>query len=312
VLATVRSREPWICFNANFGDPGEIADHWATLVHTAPWVGAAGVVLDPGTGNLQVRSEILLTGQADLLRERIGWACSAIAHASSRRPNGPKRPDGRPEGPETTRPTEGGSGAPVPAEELLDSSLKDRGWDVVRREDEFISVGLKDPGGARCLIIPGSESGFRAEAEFYVGPHRNSLQRWAQGHFLLVGAGTFRAVFAFGTSDDKTDRAGLGVCLPARASAPELDHALSALSLAVARLRPSSQALEDPSVAERYAGLHSRVGPGHGEGIHRREERSSTTTTHVHRKTRKASAGRPFRNRREGNRSAETLSQGGD
>ena len=271
-----RVQGQWLTLDANPDDNGKKADPWQILLEARGLGNEAQAFMDPRTGELGIRAEILLQEEVDL-SERVGVACSALVQAVAHLVK-PGAPPGEPP------PISPGSmGA------RLGSILSGDGWVWEERDDGSLSVALNEPEGGRCRLTLGSNEGLLLRTELTKGPSGSTQQRRAMATFLLTGTGLVRLVQGYANPDGEEDRVGLGIVLHSDPSPPELTHGLSALSLATHHLRHTAGALLEPAVAERYlqirvsetktTGAKSSGGPkGKGEEKGRPKRRSTVET----------------------------------
>jgi hypothetical protein len=245
VSARAWVEEPWLTLETDIPDNGSPPDPWALLRNAHGSSGGTRIVLAGHGIELRNRTEIHL-GCAPDVHERVSRACHELLATGDKGSRGHIDSD-----PATA---EGASRSG--AEPWLDA-LRAEGWAWEERDDGSLSVPLHDTGlGLRAAAESHlGGTGLSLTTEIVGAPDLTPRSRRALGLLVLQGAGRVRMVGGVTGERNGRDWAGFSVGLPPDATPGEVDHALSALSLAASSMAREARALIDPDVARRYLEL---------------------------------------------------------
>ena len=153
----------------------------------------------------------------------------------------------------------------------LPAAFREAGWSFTEKEHGMLWVNLETPTGTtnfRAQVRTREAEGVRIMAILAQFDSLSRDSRHSLGHLLLRASGSLRLVRA--SAWTKSGEAGLAfeVFIPTRETPrpAEIDHALSALSMACSVCGPEAEALQDRVLARNYLRMRGRASHGNPNG----------------------------------------------
>ena len=209
------------------------------LLRNGTLSGGVKYVLDPSSHELRLRADIVIVDELQLAdRVRLGLVGLHQGHAQLDEC--------------------AASPAAAPRDHSLNSKaarltqlLSESCWSFTERSSNELAVSLRVDSAPPALIATNG-GGVELILELVRCNSRESLRLRAVSVFLLTANGNLRLARASSSDRDGQRSFGFHVCLPASAVAEEVEHALSALSVAYRTCAREAAALLDQRTAQYY------------------------------------------------------------
>ncbi len=272
-LGIVSSRvDGWLVLDASFPEGYGRRTPWDALLATPACPGPAKTVMTPPERRIVLRADIPIEAGIDLAaRERAGReSLERLAARHGETPAAEVRPAASallppvpPEFSWTSAETRGESSAgSAESGGVVETVMADLAWPFVKRASGRLAVDLRVPGRfCQAFLEPRGTRGCRARVELVALGDADPVVREALAAMLLTLVDAVRFVRAGAeTTGDRTS-VFLEVDIQPDAAAPELQHALSALSVAGRLAGREASALTDTNVARAYLAARGWAAP---------------------------------------------------
>ncbi|MCX6538594.1 MAG: hypothetical protein NT151_06650 [Acidobacteria bacterium] len=258
----------WLVLSADLPDATRSRAPWDALQGTAASPGSAKLVIAPAARTIGLRADVPAEDGIDVVartreaREGMNRLAAGADDGADRLRQGyggPPKLYARAEVPSysSTDSRAGESGRTAEADQAPEIDLgalaAEAGWAFVQRASGRLAIDLGVPGQFHQAIVePRNAGGCRARVELARLGDAADDTRTAIAVLLLTLAYVVRFVRAGAEPRDGTTSVFVEADIEHAATAPELHHALSALSVACRMAGREVKALMDPDVAHTY------------------------------------------------------------
>ena len=231
--------------------------------------GACKFVLLPAQCRVHLRAEIVCDEATDFsarVRETLDGfraACDALHDFGSCECAGAKR---------AIRPASSAQTAP----DAMVQALEESGWKFSEREDGSVAVELETPGDFHQALLEPNGGGVRLTLDLSHAAGVTLAARQALSALLLIANGAVRLVRGFLEHRDGELVAGFRVGYDSAAGERELEHALSALSVAGRLCAREAKILHDEPTARLFLAVYKL-----GRTTNRKESNHGKVANHA-------------------------------
>jgi hypothetical protein len=160
--------------------------------------------------------------------------------------------------------------------DAITQALKESGWKFSQREEGSVAVELETPGGFHQALLESNGGGVRLTLDLSHAAGVTLAARQALSALLLIANGAVRLVRGFLEHRDDELVAGFRVEYASAPGAGELEHALSALSVAGRLCAREAKILHDEPTARLFLAVYKL-----GRTTNRKESNHGKVANHA-------------------------------